>query len=427
MQQLSIPYEQVEVAGRAAIRSDYRITSGGRTSYWVPFEEISVREGFNKRKDYGDDLEQLAQWIKDHGNKLPEPMLVDVLKDKRIQIIRGHRRREAVLLLISKGDFDPATPVEIFVNNTNVSEFEKMADQYLSNNGNKRFTILEAAEVAFSLKYQFGKELTDEQVAGSMGISRQTVTNYITIASQPDDVKQAIRSNDLTINAALEQIRAGKKAKKETEQKELDSHKTSTAPAQHNDLLKDEIKELSELTEQAAEYLKSQGNEALFKVADEVECTINELNKRIGYRLAAPACREWRDDFADILTGEISEIQGKQSILDANVMIDSETIEILILSGVKSVFIFKDKVIAPSVFTEPVAEREKGKYDLTRPELEKIQKAIQAGDKIEAIISKLDVPDQTKQDIAYQVHWLQENLEFVREWIHNNKRQNKMR
>lgn len=67
------------------------------------------------------------------------------------------------------------------------------------------------------------------------------------------------------------------------------------------------------------------------------------------------------------------------------------------------------------------------KYDESRPEIEKIQKAIQAGDKIEAIVNKLDVPEGTKKDIAYQVHWLQENLQFVRDWVHKNKKQNKIR
>lgn len=421
MSQLQLPYEEVAVAGRNFIRNDQRITSGSRISYWIPFDEITVRDGFNHRKDYGD-VSDLAQWIKDHGSQLPEPLLLDVLKDGRVQIVRGHRRREAILLLISKGEFNPKTPVEFFVNNTQVTEFEKMADQYLSNNGAKSFTVLESAEVAFSLKYNFGRELTDEQVASAMGVSRQTVTNYITLASQPDDIKQLIRSNELSINDAMDKIRANKKAIKEASKKEDDSYKTSTAPIEPKDELAGDIKELGLLTEQAEEYLKSQTTDALLEVANEVECTIIELNKWVGHRLAAPACREWVEDFADTTTGEITKVDGKESVLDANIMIDAETIEILLLSGVKTVFIFKEKIVSPSVITEPVAEREKSKYDTGRPEIEKIQKAVQAGDKIEAIILKLDVPDQTKQDISYQVYWLQENLSFCREWIHNNKK-----
>lgn len=424
MQQLSIPYEQVSVAGRDFIREKKIITAGSRTSYWIPFDEITVRDGFNQRKDYGD-LTELAQWIKDHDGQLPEPLLLDVLKDGRVQIVRGHRRREAILLLISKGEFDPKKPVEFFVNNTKVTEFEKMADQYLSNNGAKRFTVLEAAEVAYSLKYNFGKELTDEQVGSAMGVSRQTITNYITLASQNDDIKQLIRSNELSINDALDAVRANKKAAKEATKKQDDSGKTSTAPVEPKDELAEDIKGLDELSDQAKEYLENQAakaNAALIEIADEVECTRDELIKKVGYRLAAPACRMWVDEFVSEDTGEVVGIDRKEVILANNVMVDGETIDILVTAGVTSVFIFKEKSVAPSVITEPIAEREKSKYDEGRPEIEKIQGAIRAADKIEAIINKLDVPDQTKQDIAYQVHWLQENIQFCREWIHNNKK-----
>lgn len=61
----------------------------------------------------------------------------------------------------------------------------------------------------------------------------------------------------------------------------------------------------------------------------------------------------------------------------------------------------------------------------SKEEMEKVNKAITGADKIAAIVAKLDVPEQTKNDLDYQVHWLIENLTFVRDWCHKNKPQNK--
>lgn len=73
------------------------------------------------------------------------------------------------------------------------------------------------------------------------------------------------------------------------------------------------------------------------------------------------------------------------------------------------------------------SEKEEVKYDESREEIKLVQNVIKNMDKLEAIVRKLDVPDQTKSDVNNLVEWSQRDLAEIREWVHKNKKQNKAR
>ena len=59
--ELSLPYEQItSVLGRTALRAKYKISS--EEYYKVPFSDLSIREGFNKRIVY-DNMEDVVKWV----------------------------------------------------------------------------------------------------------------------------------------------------------------------------------------------------------------------------------------------------------------------------------------------------------------------------------------------------------------------------
>jgi len=427
--QLSLPYEQVKVLPRPQLRSKFSVTS--RVSYWIPFNKIAIREGFNKRKDLGD-IRSLADYIEIHN--LPEPFVLDVVSEDKAYVEKGHRRFAAISLLISENRFDPESRVEFFPNNTEVTEFKRMVDQIKSNNyHSKPLTPLEQSAVVFEAKYNYGREYSNEELARELNVSRQTIDNLILIAKADDSVKDSIKLGDMSFTDAVAFVRSQKKAQKEANKKEEESHKSSAAPLPlPEDPLRKDIEELHELEQEAEEYKanaaesrKRQQLEKLYEVANEVLVNKEALIEQIGKRLAAPACAEWTEDFVDDNSGEVITIDKKEVIFDTNVLIDEEVIEKLIEADVKSVFINKHVIAAPSVITEPVASPEKSKYDKDRPEIAQVLNAIGLNDKVSVRVEKLDISDQDKKDLTDYLKWQMSDLMELREWVHNNKKQNK--
>lgn len=430
-EQLTLPYEEItSLAGRNYLRDTFKITN--KVAYQIPFKDILIRPGFNKRIIY-ERIDELADSIFAHG--LNDPFVLDVLPDGRCFIFRGHRRHKAYLLLIEQGRFDADTLVQFFPTSRDVTEMDRMADQYISNNLQMKFTPLEQSEVAFSLKHNFGQEKTNEDVAALMAISRQTVDNLIIIATAPDDVKNEVKLGNMSFTEAVSFIRSQRKVSKEADKKEKESHETQqNAFNLPEDPLKQEMEELKELDEQADQYLEKQKEkeakdlEKLQEIANEVLATKEALTEQIGKKFALPVFHKWVEDFVDEATGETVGVDRSQLIVGKDIEVDEDTINSILAHNTGSVYIYKKHTIASSVLTHFIEDEKEAKpFDELRPEIKSIQDAIRAGDKIEAIVSKLEVPEQVKQDISYQVHWLQKNLVDSREWIHKHKQQNKIR
>lgn len=430
-EQLQLPYEEItSVANRDYMRDNFK--PGAKVSYVVPFKKILIREGFNQRIVY-EGIEELADSIYTHGQQ--EPFVIDVLPDGRYFLEIGHRRHKAYQLLIQQGRFKATTEVEFFPNRIkdNITEERRMVNQYVTNNLQKPLKPLEQAGVAYSLKHNFGQEKTNEEVAALMTVSRQTIDNLIIIAEADDSVKESIRNGDMSMTNALSFIRSQRKAQKQADKKEEESHISSaSASSLPEDPLKKDIEELNELEQQAEEYKaeaaesrERQRMEKLYEIANEVLVNKEALTAQIGKRLAAPACKEWKENFVDLDTGETIPVERKRVVVDTNVLIDEQTIKQLIEGGVQSVFINKHVIAAPSVITEPIATPEKSKYDQSRPEVAQVSNAIGLNDRASVRVEKLDISDQDKKDLTDFLKWQMNDLLELREWVHNNKKQNK--
>ncbi len=210
---LPLPYKPItEIANRQILR-DYS-TRGRETSY-IEFKLLKIREGFNLRKEYSG-IEDLANFIEVNG--LPSPLVVDMLKTGTCLIEQGHRRYKALELLKARHVLKSLDlpgirggTVECFVNNLEVDELTRLKRQYSSNNGEK-FTPLELGELCLRLKNFFN--LTQEEIGLELAMSRQSVKNMMIIAGQPDNIKQAIKSKNITPTAAVDLTRKIKDADK---------------------------------------------------------------------------------------------------------------------------------------------------------------------------------------------------------------------
>ena len=129
-------------------------------------------------------------------------------------------------------------------------------------------------------------------------------------------------------------------------------------------------------------------------------------------------------------TGNVVTIDRHETLVPKGEVITEEIVEQLKDwkgLGIDTIFVYKKGMepVAASVITEPVAQKEKDRFDNSRPEIKQINNCIGLADRLEAIVNKLDVPDGTKKDVTDIVKWMQFDLSECREYIHKHKDQNK--
>jgi len=423
---LTLPYEIIDkVANRDYLRKNFK--TGNRPSYNIPIDIIEERENFNDRKVF-DYIDILMESLIVHG--LENPLTVDVLADGRVLLEKGHRRLRAIKMARKK-DGNLFELVECYVNSNVVTELERCISIHTSNQYSQELKPFERAENAFKIKHHFGEEKSNEEIGKLLGISRQTVDNLIELASATDDIKNDIRSMPMT--AALAFVRSSKKRAKAADKLEEESHISSSAKTSFpKDDLAQEVKDLELLDEQSEEFKNTQQRiekiayDKLVENANQVLVNKADLEAQTGKRLAQNAMLKYLENIVDD-EGEVISVDAVKIWAKQGSEINDLFIEEILNTDIESVWIFKTITIAESVITQLPEGEEKARFDMDRPEIKAIQGAIQAADKIEAIVSKIDVSEQAKKDISYQVYWLQKNLDEARDWIHRNKKQNKNR
>jgi len=468
--QLQLPYAEItKVANRAFLRNNKEtFTQTPRASFKMPLSKILERDGFNSRIVY-EGIEELAEDIFLRG--LDEPMVLDIMEDGIGFIDEGHRRYRALQLLLTQEKIDKEYLVEFYPNKAGVTELDRMVRQITSNvNLKKDLKVYEKAKVAWNVKNLYTENpLSHEEVGRLLHISRQTIDNLIKIAEADDALKNTMVEKDLNLKDCLALVKEEARLKKQADKVEEESHQTSTAATPlPKDNLAQEKKELDELEKPTdgelwwssllpgekasytAEYFGDEYNteptkeeieemysgvqsekelEELLKVSDEVKVREETLIEHIGKKLSADVVKEWTQEVNNE-QGEPETKDMEEVIVEKNTILTEELAKQILDTGViDTIFLYKVGMapVAASVITEPVAAPEKERYDMDRPEIAQIQNIIKLADKIEAVVSKIDCPDQTKLDLGNLVKWLQTDAAEVREWIHKNKKQNKIR
>jgi len=155
----------------------------------IPVDEI---EGNPKqpRHDFDEQaLQELASSIKRHD--IIQPVTVSKLPTGRYRLISGERRLRAAKIAGLKD-------IPAYVRQANDQQLLELA---LLENLQRE--DLNAIEISLSYKRMMDElELTQEQVAETMGKDRSTVTNYIRLLKLPPDIQVAVRSAELTMGHA---------------------------------------------------------------------------------------------------------------------------------------------------------------------------------------------------------------------------------
>lgn len=79
-------------------------------------------------------------------------------------------------------------------------------------------------------------------------------------------------------------------------------------------------------------------------------------------------------------------------------------------------------LVGNTVANKERKEDEGVKYDESREEIKQVQNIIKLADKMEAIVTKLDIPEGSKKDVSDIVKWMQKDLSDLRTWVHKNKK-----
>ena len=82
----------------------------------------------------------------------------------------------------------------------------------------------------------------------------------------------------------------------------------------------------------------------IFGLADEIKVSKSGLKKVVGRKLAARVLKSWIEDFVDEDTGEVVSIERNEIIIDRETVIETEHIEEIIDSGVKTILLHKEQI-----------------------------------------------------------------------------------
>lgn len=212
-------------ATRAFIRAHNDTITNTDGLYKVHLDIIRINPGFQPRqKPEGlqEDLwEQmlgipaLADAIWENSGPI-DPPLGDIYSvDGTFVLTEGERRTRALRHLIATGrEFYPdgKTPVNIvkvLLNPAGTTDQDRM--RIAISSGNKLpFTTMQRAR--YYQKFVTDHGMTHAQVSEFLkDVSRQTVDNYILCLSLPEDVQHKLDGGEITITAALADLRASKK------------------------------------------------------------------------------------------------------------------------------------------------------------------------------------------------------------------------
>jgi ParB family chromosome partitioning protein len=134
-------------------------------------------------------LKELADSIRVHG--LIQPITVRRLSAKQYQIISGERRFRASKLA-------GLSEVPAYIRLADDQQMVEMA--LIENIQREDLNPLEIANTYGRLKEEF--KLTDEQLSDRVGKQRSTITNYLRLLKLHDDIKAAVKKQEITMGHA---------------------------------------------------------------------------------------------------------------------------------------------------------------------------------------------------------------------------------
>ena len=223
MKQATLPFPlEGHTASRDVLRANSKNVDHLRK---VDLSRIRIREGFNGRRQgkLTEELYERVLMIPELAegilisNGPAEPILGDFHTDGHFYITNGERRYRALRHLLATNRLQYPNGVDIaevtvLLNPPGTTDLERKR-KVITTQDNLKLKPMERAFFYLSLKEQ--NEMTHDQIAAFLGVSRQTVDNYILATELPEKVQEDIDADVIKISAALADYRQSHKKTKE--------------------------------------------------------------------------------------------------------------------------------------------------------------------------------------------------------------------
>lgn len=155
----------------------------------IPVNDIEANPKQPRRDFDEQSLQELAASVRRHD--IIQPITVSKLPSGKFRLVSGERRLRAARMAGLKD-------IPAYVRQANDQQLLELA---LLENLQRE--DLNAMEISLSYKRLMDDlQLTQEQVAETMGKDRSTVTNYIRLLKLPPDIQVAVRSGELSMGHA---------------------------------------------------------------------------------------------------------------------------------------------------------------------------------------------------------------------------------
>jgi len=235
--------------GIDAIFPESLTTEGGSQIIELDIDSV-IANPIQPRKEFDKDgIDELASSIRENG--VISPIVVRQI-DGKYEIIAGERRYRA-----SKQVGLERIPAIV----REMSDREAFKVSLIENLQREDLNPIEEAEAYHTLSQQF--ELTHQAIAESIGKDRTTVTNMLRLMSLAEEIKDALRQNEISMGhakaiLAIENLNERLAVLNKIKQQGLsvrDTEKLTTAAKRPAKLKKDVNSELSEMADRISEKL----------------------------------------------------------------------------------------------------------------------------------------------------------------------------
>lgn len=264
--------------------------------FHIPVGMIDVEPEFNQRIDYGTDIfEELKDSIAEHGVEEPIRVIPHPKLKGRFYVREGHRRMEAVKLLLKAGIPIKKVPA-IIVQKENT---EQSLIRMLSSNNGKPFTNIEMGLTFQKLK-DFGWSVTD--IAKKTGFKENKVYFCMSLTQLPKKyhklMAQKLVQESMLVDIFRKNDNDAEKAEKEIER-----------------CIKNKEKEQGERLKEAKKEAKAKGKDVSKVKVKEVKLTAKHLSTKSG--LASPL---------KVLEDAIIQVDKKPEMYDQKLVLAISTI-----------------------------------------------------------------------------------------------------
>ena len=172
----------------------------------IPLDQIERDEGQLRKEFKPDELEALAESIKNEGQI--QPILVTKGKDGKYKIVDGERRWRAFNRLVeqAQADTEPLSTIKaIYV------EEENQLVSIIGNIVRNNYNPMETADAIALIKKALGDDVKDIEIAKRIGKGRTTIVEYISLLKLPKEIQEKARKDSCVPHRRLVVLARDKK------------------------------------------------------------------------------------------------------------------------------------------------------------------------------------------------------------------------